>query len=91
MVTTSWANKSSVSGIPMRVATYLHRSHNLLDLLVVELKNTVEDTDLVVTQRLLALAVEGEEGLQFGFLVGVGFVVAEDVVKQLGDGPRNRS
>ena len=59
--------------------------------LVVELKNTVEDTDLVVTQRLLVLAVEGEEGLQFGLLVGVGFVVAEDVVKQLGDGPRDRS
>ena len=75
----------------MRIATYLHRSHNLLDLLVVELKNTVEDTDLVITQRLLALAVEGEEGLQFGFLVGGCFVVAEDVVKQLGDGPRNRS
>ena len=91
MVTTSWVNKPSVSGFPMRVATYLHRSHNLLDLLVVELKNTVEDTDLVITQRLLALAVEGKEGLQFGLLVGVGFVVAEDVVKQLGDGPRNRS
>ncbi len=71
----------------MRAVTYLHGSHDLLNLFVVELEYAVEDADLVITQGLLALAMEGKEGLELGFLVGVSFVSAKDIIKELGDGP----
>ena len=41
---------------------YLHRCHEFGDLLVVEFKDAIEDADLIVAERLLALAVELEEG-----------------------------
>jgi hypothetical protein len=45
--------------------THLRRRHDLLHVLGVELQHAVEDANLVVTQRLLARAVELEEGLEF--------------------------
>ena len=62
----------------------------MLDLLVVELQNTIEDADFVISQGLLSLTVESEERLEFCFLVRVSLVVAEDVVEKLGNGPCNR-
>jgi hypothetical protein len=43
----------------------LHRCHDLLHVLRVELQHAVEDADLVVAQRLFARSVELEEGLEF--------------------------
>ena len=51
-------------------------------MLVVELEDAVEDADLVVAQRLLAVAVELQERLELGFLVRVLVVRAEDVVEE---------
>lgn len=49
--------------------TVTNRSHNLLDTTLIERENTVENGDLVITERLLALTVELEEALELGLLV----------------------
>lgn len=49
--------------------TVVNRGHNLLDMAVVERQHTVENDDFVVTQGLLALAMELEEALELGLLV----------------------
>lgn len=36
------------------------------------------------------MSVELQERFEFCFLVSVGFVRAEDTIKQFGDGPRDR-
>ena len=69
--------------------TDLHRCHDLLDFLVVELEDTVQDTDLVIAQGLFALTVESEERLELGFLVSVRLIVAEDPVEEFGNRPCN--
>ena len=49
--------------------TVANRGHNLLDMTLVERQHTVENGDLVITERLLALTVELEEALELGLLV----------------------
>lgn len=49
--------------------TVLERGHDLLDMAVVERQDTVQNGDLIVAERLLALAVELEEALELGLLV----------------------
>lgn len=45
----------------IRVCTYSHGRHELLNMLVVQLQYTVQNTNLVVPQGLLALSVECQE------------------------------
>lgn len=47
----------------------LERGHDLLDMAVVERQDTVQNGDLIIAERLLALAVELEEALELGLLV----------------------
>ena len=68
----------------------LHGGHDLLDFLVVQLKDAVQYTDLIVTERFLALPVEGQERAKLRFLIRVGLVSSKNVIEELGDGPCNR-
>ncbi len=69
----------------------LHRCHDLLDLLIVQLKNTIENADLVVAQGLLAMTVEGQETLELCFLVSMCLIMSQYVVEELGNRPRDGS
>jgi hypothetical protein len=68
----------------------LHRRHDLLDVLVVQLEHAVQDADLVVTQRFLALTVELQERLELRLLVRRRLAGAEHAVEQLCNRVRDR-
>ena len=59
----------------------------MFDSLVVQFENTVEYADLVVSKRLLALAVESEEGLELCLFVCMGLVTPENPIEELGYRP----
>lgn len=69
--------------------THLDRGHDCFHILGVEFQDTVEDADFIITEGLLAGAMELEERLELGLLVRVRFVRAEDMVQKLGNGPGN--
>ena len=76
-------------GATISFVVYLHRCHDGLGPFVVQFQNAIQNGDLVVPQRLLALPVELQERLEFCLLVGVGLVCAKDVIKQFGYRPRD--
>ncbi len=59
--------------------------------LVFNSRNAIQDADLIITQRLLAVPVELKERLELRLLVCVPFISTEDVVEKLGYRPGNGS
>lgn len=66
-----------------------HRRHDLHHGLSIQLKNTVQDTNLVITQRFLAMPMKLKERLQLCLFVRVPFVRSKDVIEKLCYGPGN--
>ena len=68
----------------------LQRGHNLLHILTVQLQHPIQNRNLIVPEWFLSRTMELQERLEFGFLVGVRFVLAKEQVEELGYGPGDR-
>lgn len=58
----------------------LHWRHDFHHALRIQLQNAVQYRDLIISKRLLALSMELQERAQFGFLVCVFIMCAENII-----------
>lgn len=64
-----------LSQLTLEGRTHLQRSHDTIDLLLIQTQHAVQNRNLIIPQRFLALTMELQERLELGFFVVIPAVV----------------